>query len=315
MIAKKILVSGGAGFIGSHIVSQLTKVGHRVVVLDSLINGNKLLDQQNPDIQLIIGDVRDRETVFNAAKGCQLIIHLAAIVGVDEVIDQSIEMVEIETIGTNNIVNAAIHHGIKKIIYASSSAVYHDIQAECSREEDTSNLVNTYAIAKGLNERYLTAITEKYGISTNSVRLFNVYGTRQDTRMVIPKFFKQAMNQQAIEVFGDGNQTRDFTHIDDVVKGILLLSNRQDLNGIFNIARGNETTIKDLARIIQRITKSKAPVQLIDFPELRIAYKVNKRVGCTQKLLSKTGFAPQISLVEGLQRLYLEILSISSSKV
>lgn len=314
MNLQKILVTGGAGFIGSHLVQALLKEGHRVRVLDNLKNGNKLQYFKHPRLDLMVGDVRDKQLVDKAIGGCNIIFHLAAIVGVDEVIQQPEEMIETETIGTANVVAAAISHKVKKIIYSSSSAIYHKLESDFNRENDDPHLINTYAIAKCLNERYLATLPGKHGISTNSIRLFNVYGAHQDDRMVIPRFINQAKNRQAIEVFGNGMQTRDFTHIDDVVKGLSILMHRHDLNGIFNIARGIETSILDLAKAIKKVTNSTSLIQLLDFPKSRITYQVERRLGCTQKLFKHTGFQPQITLSQGLQKLLLCTGNVSVAK-
>lgn len=311
---KKILVTGGAGFIGSHLVEQLCNAGYEVIVLDNLFSGNKLIGMDKPQFTWVEGDVRDKKIVSKAMRGCDSVIHLAAIVGVDEVIRHSVEMVETETIGTANIVEAALKNKVKKIVYASSSAVYHNLQADLNKEDDESNLVNTYAIAKGLNEKYLEAVAASERISINSLRFFNVYGTRQDKRMVIPRFFEQAMRHQAIQVFGSGQQTRDFTHVADVIKGIMLLNERLNLDGIYNICKGVETTILELAKCIKEVTKSTSPIELIHFPESRKCYKVERRVGCSEKLFVDTGFRPGISLRKGLAGIYQSLSHRTVSK-
>ena len=209
MELEKILIIGGTGFIGSHLAEYLVQNNFEVVVLDNLSMGNKLVFKGADKINLIIGDVRDLETVLRASQGCSRIVHLAAIVGVEVVMENAFDLVETETIGTYNVVHAAKKNNVKKLLYASSSAVYHKLYSNFSRETDRLGLHNTYAVAKHLNEKYLQALTDEFGIQTNSMRFFNVYGGRQDTRMVIPRFFKQAMTNKPIEIFGNGHQTRD----------------------------------------------------------------------------------------------------------
>ena len=286
---KKILLTGGAGFIGSHLATEFVRLGWEVVVLDNLSSSNKLPVKTMNKIAFIEGDVRDAVAVNKAAKDCSVIVHLAAVVGVDEVINRSIEMIETETLGMHNIVNAAIQNRVKKILYASSSAVYKETSGAFSMENDDLCLVNTYAVAKHLNEKYLEALTLSENISTNALRFFNVYGDRQDCRMVLPRFFKQALSGEAIEVFGDGNQTRDFTHIDDVIRGIVALTKKEDLSGIYNISRGVETSILDLARSIKTLCRSKSSIICTAFPESRLTYKVSRRVGSSEKLFQDTG--------------------------
>jgi len=307
MSFKKVLVTGGAGFIGSHLTTTLLSLGWNVSVLDNFSAVNKLSDYTISKIDLIEGDVRHAELVNRAAEGCSVIVHLAAVVGVDEVIKRNMEMVETETIGTYNVIKAAIDNNIEKIIYASSSAVYAEVEGVASKETDLPGPVSTYAVAKRLNEKYLESVTQKHGIATNSLRFFNVYGKGQDARMVLPRFFENAMLDQPIKVFGDGRQTRDFTHVDDVVKAISKLAFAKKLSGTFNISRGVETSIVELAKHIKRLCVSNSRIELLSFPEDRLSFKVDRRVGCSENLLDKIGFKPGIELERGLQQ-YLESL-------
>lgn len=300
MCKKRILVTGGAGFIGSHLVQFLLDRNWEVVVLDNCCMGNKLSPATSAKIDFFQADVRNFEVVLKASKNCDAIVHLAALVGVEEVIAQPIDTLEIEVQGTQNIGKAARLNKVKKVIYASSSAVYKNTLNDRSKESDQLHLVNDYAVAKRLNEVYLQALTTETGISTNSIRLFNIYGMQQDNRMVIPRFLEQAIAGNPIQVFGDGQQTRDFTHVDDVCLAISKLLEQPSISGIFNVARGQETTILELAKVIKNVTQSDAPVQLLNFPENRLDYKVNKRVGSPNKLFQEVGFKPSISLEEGL---------------
>ena len=301
---RKILITGGAGFIGSHLVDSFLQKNWEVSVLDNCSAGNKLSSNTIQQINFHKGDVRNLSMVFEAAKNCDTIIHLAAVVGVDAVIERQTETLEVETIGTQNIVKAAKLFEVKKIIYSSSSAVYKNCKSDQCREDDNLDLVNAYAVVKRLNELYLNSLTLENGISTNSVRFFNIYGDRQDNRMVVPRFFEQALQNKPIEVFGNGQQTRDFTHIDDVIKAILNLMDRPTVNGIFNISRGIETTIVDLAKMIKKITNSNSDIELLDFPKKRKAYKVNRRVGSADKLKNSVGEKPEIDLHEGLEKCF-----------
>jgi len=309
MSLGKILVTGGAGFIGSHLTEQLILAGHQVVVLDNLSMGNKLVFKGSEKVEFIKGDVRDQQTVLQASQGCSRIVHLAAIVGVDEVIHRAFEMVETETIGTYNVVHAARQNGVQKLLYASSSAVYHKIYSSFSIETDSLGLVNTYAVAKRLNEKYLEALSNDHGISTNSMRFFNVYGGRQDERMVIPRFFRQAMSNRPIEIFGNGLQTRDFTYIDDVIHGITTLLFQDQLSGIFNISRGVETTIGELASLIKVTTGSDSEISRLKFPANRATFKVNRRVGSAEKLARLAGYKPSTCLENGLSDYFKYLVS------
>lgn len=309
MDKKRILVTGGAGFIGSHLVEYLIDHNYSVTVLDNCLNGCKIPDNIISKIHFIHGDVRSYETVKKAVQQVEYIIHLAAMVGVEDVINQPMETIEIETLGTLNIVQAASEYGIKKIIYASSSAVYKNTLGESSQENDPLFLVNGYAVAKRTNELYLQALMAEKGISTISLRFFNVYGAHQDERMVIPRFINQAINNQAINVFGDGSQIRDFTIIDDVLESIHQLLFHPTANGVFNVAGGNGVSIKTLAYMIKKITNSSSIINFLDFPINRLAYKVQKRIGNSNKLFETIGFKPNCSVEEGLKKIIVAPVS------
>lgn len=300
MERTKILITGGAGFIGSHVVCKMLKAGYSINILDNFSTGKKSNIPIHERVTLFEGDIRDPLVVDMAARGCLVIVHLAAIVGVEEVIAQPLETVEVETVGTHNIVQAARKNGIKKILYASSSAVYKAVENNSSRESDELGLVSTYAIAKRLNERYLLALTKTDNISVNCLRFFNIYGERQDTRMVIPRFFEQAISGRPIEIFGCGNQTRDFTFVEDVTEAIHRLIQRPKLNGTFNLSRGQETTIKELAELIKKITNSKSEIICLEHPSERETFKVKRRIGNNDKLFAATSFRPSTQLIEGL---------------
>lgn len=315
MSPKQILITGGTGFIGSHLTAHLLKKGWNVTVLDNCCFGNKLDFNLLQQVTFHQEDVRNLQAVLEASEGCDTIVHLAALVGVDEVIAKPTETIEVEIQGVQNVVKAAKKNGVKKIIYTSSSAVYKNTIHEYSKESDALALVNDYAVAKRMNEVYLQAITNSTGISTNSLRLFNVYGTHQDTRMVIPRFFQQAQLGIPIQVFGDGQQIRDFTHVEDVIAIMEKMIKRKNITGIFNVARGQATTILQLAQLIKSVTQSDSPIELLDFPEERLEYKVNKRVGSPEKLWKQLRVKPTTSIREGLIRLTHQIENLNIQKV
>lgn len=254
---SKVLVTGGAGFIGSHLVESLVKNNYEVVVLDSLLRGNKIPKSVQSKITFIKGDVRNKDLVDEISRNCKYIFHLAAILGVEIVADNHVETMEIETTGTKNICDAALKNKVKKVIYASTSGIYGHSAIEKSVDEDIMVDPRTsYSIAKRYNEIYLKSLFDETKLNSISLRLFNVYGPRQDIRMVIPRFIEQAKGNEDITVYGNGLQTRDFTYINDVIKSILLLAEKVDGCEIFNIAYEKETTILDLAKQIKKTLKS-----------------------------------------------------------
>lgn len=300
----KILVTGGAGFIGSNLTKRLVQEGHNVVVLDSLLRGNKIDKDTFGKIEFIKADVRDYEAVLKASKGCDLIFHFAAVLGVDIVADNPVETMDVEVIGTRNVVQAAETNNIKKIMYASTSGIYgHSAIENALTEEVLVDPRTSYAMAKRYNEIYLASHHQEKGLNVVSLRFFNVYGSNQDNRMVVPLFFEQAIANQPITVFGSGKQTRDFTYIDDTVESCIRL---MDLKGshIVNIANEAEWCIDDLALEIKKVTNSSSEIIFLEAPKKRYDYEVERRVGSSAKLLGLTKYKPDTALPAGLELIY-----------
>ncbi len=304
----KVIVTGGAGFIGSHLTEKLLSKNFEIIVLDNLLRGNKL--SKNQDINFINCNIIDQDKVNQYTKGCDIIFHLAAFLGVDQVAKNPIITMETENIGTFNIVNAAIKNDIPKIVYASTSGVYGktDIEYAVNENFDVSPS-SSYAIAKRYNEIYLKSVFLKHNIETFSLRYFNIYGPRQDNRMVIPRFFEQAMSNTDILVYGNGMQTRDFTYVDDTVDATIDVGLKCNGSEIINIAKGEDITMLELANKIKSITNSKSKIKLVENPSFRKDYEVEKRYGSSEKLISLVGKKPEISLDEGLVKTYNYILS------
>ncbi|MDQ7818391.1 MAG: NAD-dependent epimerase/dehydratase family protein [Melioribacteraceae bacterium] len=316
MKQSKVLVTGGAGFIGSHLVERLLKDGHEVSVIDSLKRGNKIPKEVLSNIRLEVCDVRERKKVFEVSKNCNIIYHLAAVLGVDIVADNPVETMEVEIEGTNNIMYAAQEFGIDKIVYASTSGVYGKLNIEKAVVEDAFlSPASSYSIAKRYNEIYLKSFYQEKQINSVSVRLFNVYGPRQDNRMVIPRFIEQAISEKDITIYGSGNQTRDFTFIDDVIESIILLSDNMKGSKIVNIARGTEVSILKLAEMVLKISGSKSKILKIESPSERYDFDVDKRVGDASKLFELTGYKPLTSFEDGLGLCYQYFAERMSQKL
>jgi len=300
----KVLVTGGAGFIGSNLVKQLVKENYDVIVLDNLLRGNKIEKETFDKITFLNGDVRNFDLVLKASEGCDIIFHLAAILGVDIVADNPVETMDVEVIGMRNIANAALSNNVKKILYASTSGIYGHSAIEQSVDEKIMVDPRTsYAMAKRYNEIYLSALHEEKGLKSIALRFFNIYGMNQDNRMVIPRFIEQARSGSPITIFGSGKQTRDFTFIDDTIKSCIDLIKVNCGFEIFNIANDNELSISDLANTIKTLTNSKSEIVFIDAPKKRYDYEVERRVGSSTKLYNYINYKPNTTLVDGLRRI------------
>ena len=302
---KKVLVTGGAGFIGSHLAEYLLKAGNQVIVVDTLLRGNKLPSEVLKEIEFHNTDVRDLETLAKLGKGVDCIFHLAAILGVDIVADNPVSTMDTEVQGMFSVAQCSLKNNIPSIVYASTSGVYgHNVLEKSVTEEVSISPKTSYAMAKRFNEIYLGALHDEKGINSIAIRFFNVYGPRQDHRMVIPRFFQQAINNEPLTVYGNGKQTRDFTWVDDCVKSTVLLAEKVKGFEIFNVANQVESTIQDLAAEIIGITKSKSKINYINAPEKRYDYEVGRRFGSSKKLLEFVGYRPGTSLESGLKSVY-----------
>jgi UDP-glucose 4-epimerase len=300
---KKILVTGGAGFIGSHLVKELAD-NNEVVVLDNLLRGNKIPSDTFKKIEFHKADVCDLEAVLKASNGCDLIFHFAAILGVDIVADNPMETMETEVIGTQNIVKSALQNNVSKIIYASTSGVYgHNAIEKSVTEEILVDPRTSYAMAKRYNEIYLASLFEEKGVNCICLRFFNVYGPRQDNRMVVPRFIEQALTGQPLTVYGSGMQTRDFTYVKDTIYATIELAKKVNGFEIFNIANEKEMDILALANKLKEITNSDSEITLINAPSKRYDYEVGRRFGSSEKLNTFIGYKPATNLNEGLKKI------------
>ena len=302
----KILVTGGAGFIGSHLVKALVKSGHEVIVADILLRGNKIDKETFSKIDFQNADVRDNAKMKELSKGCGLIFHFAAVLGVDVVADNPVETMDTEVIGMRNIAHAALENGVGKIIYASTSGIYgHSAIDQTVTESISVDPRTSYAIAKRYNEIYLGALSEEKGLNSISLRFFNVYGPGQDNRMVVPRFIEQAKANEPMTVFGEGKQTRDFTYIDDAIKSCLLLMDHVQGAEIYNIAHEREINILELAETIKKLIKSESEIKFLEAPKKRYDYEVGRRWGSSEKLFGKINYKPSTTLKDGLNSIII----------
>ena len=299
---NKILVTGGAGFIGSHLVEFLSKKNF-VIVLDSFLHGNKIKNL-NKNIKLVKGDVRNLNLVKKLSKNCSTIFHLAAILGVGVVAQKNLETIECEFEGLKNVCIAAKANKVKKIIYTSSSGVYGKLNYTHKVKENALIApASVYAAAKRMGEFYLKSFQKETGIDCIALRLFNVYGPRQDKRMVIPIFIDQAMNNKPITVFGTGRDTRDFTYIDDCIKVFDLVNKKINGFEVINISRERDYNILGLAKNIKKRLNSNSKIKKIKVPKKFEEFQVSKRCGDSSKIFKLFHYKPHTSLDKGLDNL------------
>ncbi|HNT61013.1 MAG TPA: NAD-dependent epimerase/dehydratase family protein, partial [Candidatus Bilamarchaeaceae archaeon] len=259
----KILVTGGAGFIGSHIAEELVKQKHEVRILDNLSSGNiSNIRHFQKKVELIEGNISDKATVDNAVKGCDYVFHEAAFVSVEESIKNPVKTWDINIRGTLLVLGAAHRSGAKRIILASSAAVYGDTLALPKREDGSLAPKSPYGESKHINEMNAEKYYKDFKLETVCLRYFNVFGPRQNPDSpysgVISKFASAALRKERPTIYGDGEQTRDFVYVKDVVNAnMLAMKGKKAAGQIFNVGTGTETSINDLWKKIAKIAKCK----------------------------------------------------------
>ncbi|MCC6511343.1 MAG: SDR family oxidoreductase [Pirellulaceae bacterium] len=256
---KRILVTGGAGFIGSHIAQALVRRGDQVRVLDSLCSGFKHnLAEVAEDIEFIEGDVADETAVARAVAGVELVYHQAALASVPMSIEKPMATNQACVTGTLNVLNQSVKAGVKRVVYAASSSAYGDRPYSAKRETDLPQVLSPYAAAKLAGELYLQAFYHSFGLETVGLRYFNVFGPRQDPASpysaVIPLFVTRLLSGQPPIVYGDGGQSRDFTFVGNVVPGNRLAGTAEGVAGqIMNLADGRRTSLLQLLELLAKL--------------------------------------------------------------
>ena len=303
---KKVLVTGGAGFIGSHLVEKLLELGAKVTVVDIMLCGNKIAHLKgNKSLSIREVDVTDIKAMTPLFKGQDYVFHLAAVVGVEETQDEPVHLLDVEIGGTAEIIRLAAKNGTKRFIFASSSEVYGDSDSPMV-EEGPFNPKSTYALCKLIGEHYCQAYYKKFGLEFTALRYFNSYGPRQDDRFVLSRFIKRALNGQELFIYGDGNQTRDFTYVGDTVNMSLLAGIMDSgVNQIFNFGTGRAVSINKLADLVldNLEMKNKIKVSHIDYDQRRTreieVFARLANVGLAEKLLK---YRPVVDLESGMQK-------------
>ena len=258
------MVTGGAGFIGSYLTEALLQKEHRVRVLDDFSTGkrqNLIFDKGYPSLEIIEGDIRDLAICQKAMKGIEYVFHEAALPSVQRSVEDPLGSNTVNGGGTLNILFAAREEAVKRVIYASSSSIYGDTPTLPKHEEMPSNPLSPYALQKYIGEQYCGLFYQLYGLETVSLRYFNIFGPRQDPNSVysavIPKFIDALLQGSPPTIFGDGEQSRDFTYIENVVQANLLAMSAEHLHGeAINVACAERTSLNQLVKVLRKILGS-----------------------------------------------------------
>ncbi len=303
-VVAMYLITGGAGFIGSHIVEKLLSMGKTVRVLDNFSTGKREnLKEWADKIELIEGDIRDINTVKKALKGVHFCIHQAAIPSVARSLKDPVGTTEVNIRGTLSILYEAKNAGVKKVVYASSSSVYGDSKELPQKETQLPNPLSPYALTKLTGEHYCRISHNAFSLPVAALRFFNVFGERQDAMSdysaVIPRFIHALLSGKSPVIYGDGEQSRDFTYVSNVVDAVLASCERSEADGeVFNIACGRDTTVNKLLSILQKITGfNTKPVYM----EQR-AGETKRSLADIAKAKQLLGFSPKVGLEEGLKK-------------
>ncbi|MDB4024199.1 SDR family oxidoreductase [Flavobacteriaceae bacterium] len=310
---KRVLVTGGAGFIGSNLCEALLDKGNKVICLDNFATGKRenlenLLNHTN--FTLIEGDIRKLEDCLKASIGVDYILHQAALGSVPRSIKDPITSNDVNVSGFLNMLVAARDNGVKRFVFAASSSTYGDSESMPKVEDVIGKPLSPYAITKYVNELYADIFSKTYGLETIGLRYFNVFGRKQDPNgayaAVIPKFVSQLMNLESPVINGDGNYSRDFTYIDNVIQANLLslvTTNKKAINTVYNVAYGDRNTLNDLMIYLKEyLSEFDAEISSVE-----VIYGPN-RVGdiphshaSVNKAKELLNYNPQFSLQKGLK--------------
>ena len=252
---KNVLITGGAGFIGSNLVKYLIEEGNSVTVLDNFMSGYRSNLKLFPSIRIIKGDVRDKNVVETAMKGAEIVFHLAASVGNKRSIDNPIMDAEINVIGTLQVLEAVRKEGVRKIVTSSSAGIFGELKTIPIKEDHPIEPDSPYGCTKLCEEKLCLSYSKLYDIEVICLRYFNVYGQNQRFDAygnVIPIFVFRMLRNEPILIYGDGEQTRDFVHVNDVVQANIKAADIEGISGAFNIASGKRVTINRLVEIISK---------------------------------------------------------------
>ena len=304
---SEVLVTGGSGFIGSHIVDRLLKEGINVRVFDNLSTGDKknISHHKNKKgFQFIQGDIRNVNQVKKAIKGIDAVVHQAALVSVTRSVEDPIISNDINVKGTVNLLKASTDANVKRFVFASSCAVYGDAKILPNKEDSLPKPLSPYAVDKLAAENYATVFNKIYGLQTISLRYYNVYGPRQKYGPysgVISIFINCILQNKAFTIFGDGEQQRDFVNINDVIEAnIFALTKKEAVGNVFNVGTARPTTINKIADIIKKITHKKLVKSVHAKPKQG---DIKQSYADITKIQKSLGYNPNVQIEDGLNEL------------
>jgi nucleoside-diphosphate-sugar epimerase len=303
---SRVVVTGGVGFIGSRLVRELLGRGCYVVVLDNFCSGSweNLRGLHGRDgFEVVEGDVRDRRVVRKVMKGADGVVHLAALIDVEASVRDPFQTHDVNVNGTLNVLHAAVKSGVRRFVFASSTAVYGDANPLPLKEDYPLCPISPYAASKAAAEGYCRAFNSCYGLGTVILRYFNVYGLGQRNSTysgVITRFLEKAFRGEPLIVYGDGGQTRDFIYVDDVVKATILALEGVGVEGeTFNVCTGKPTSVNELVEVVRAIVGR----------DLRVVYDeprkgdIRSNYGDPSKAEKTLGFNAKTSLREGIEKM------------
>jgi UDP-glucose 4-epimerase len=297
------LVTGGGGFIGSHIVRRLVEMGERVRVIDNFTAGKMENLQDLESVEIIHGDILDAPALEKAMNGVQFVLHQAALRSVPLSVEKPALVNRVNVEGTINVLVAARDARVRRVVFASSSSVYGNTKIFPNRESLTPSPISPYAASKLAGEHYCRVFSLLYGLETISLRYFNVFGPRQDPNSqyaaVIPRFITNALQQRPLEIHGDGLQSRDFSYIDNVVDANLLAAHSEGgIGEAFNVAQGQCYSLLDFVDLLQRMTRKELAVE-------HVAARpgdVRQTLADVSRSRDLLGYRPGVSFEEGILR-------------
>lgn len=312
-VSKSVLITGGAGFIGANLCEHFLQKGYRVTCLDNFATGHRYNIEpflSNENFTLIEGDIRNLDTCRNAVQGVDYVLHQAALGSVPRSINDPITSNDVNVSGFLNMLVASRDAGVKRFVYAASSSTYGDSESLPKVEDKIGKLLSPYAITKYVNELYADFFAKTYGLQTIGLRYFNVFGRRQDPNgayaAVIPKFVLQLLKHESPVINGDGNYSRDFTYIDNVIQMnelAMTTSNPEALNTVYNTAFGDRTTLNDMVHFL-KLYLSEFDAAIADVP---VVYGPNRigdiphSLASIDKARKLLNYNPEFSFQQGLK--------------